>query len=125
RRVETGRRHQRERRGVFAKINPKRRYKDMNFADETHESIVALRPLGPPPGSKYDRLVARAKSVPPAITVVVYPCDETSLRGTVEAAEIGIIVPILVGPAKKIAEVARAHNLQIGKFQIVDVPHAE
>jgi phosphate acetyltransferase len=97
----------------------------MNFADETHGSMAALSPLGPPPGSKYDRLVARAKSVPPAITVVVYPCDETSLRGTVEAAEIGIIVPILVGPAKKIAEVARAHSLQIGKFQIVDVPHAE
>ena len=52
-------------------------------------------------GSKYDRLVARAKTVPPAKTIVVHPCDETSLRGLIEAAEIGIIVPILVGPAKQ------------------------
>ena len=29
----------------------------------------------------------------PATTVVVHPCDETSLRGTIEAAEAGIIKP--------------------------------
>ena len=31
--------------------------------------------------SKYERLIARAKEVPPATTIVVHPCDETSLRG--------------------------------------------
>ena len=31
--------------------------------------------------SKYDRLIARAKGVAAAQTLVVYPCDETSLRG--------------------------------------------
>jgi HlyD family secretion protein len=62
-------------------------------------NIAALGPVGSPPGSKYERLIARAKQVPPATTVVVHPCDETSLRGATEAAEAGIIVPILVGPA--------------------------
>ena len=38
--------------------------------------------------AKYERLIARAKQVPPAITVVVHPCDESSLRGTTEAAEV-------------------------------------
>jgi len=75
--------------------------------------------------SKYERLIARAKEAKPATTIVVHPCDETSLRGAIEAAEIGIIEPILVGPAKKITEVARAHSLQISKFQIVDAPHGE
>src|SRR5258708_39682519 len=75
--------------------------------------------------SKYEQIIARAKEGKPATTVVVHPCDETSLRGAIEAAEIGIIEPILVGPAKKIAEVARAHNLQIAKYQIVDAPHGE
>ena len=51
------------------------------------------------PESKYDRLIARAKAVAPAKTLVVYPCDETSLRGATDAAETGIITPILVGPA--------------------------
>jgi hypothetical protein len=53
--------------------------------------------------AKYARLIADAKRVPPAITVVVHPCDEPSLRGAVEAAEAGLIVPILVGPAAKIS----------------------
>ena len=62
-----------------------------------------------PVGAKYDRLIARAKEVPPAKTIVVHPCDETSLRGAVEAAELGIIVPTLVGPRAKIENVAREH----------------
>ena len=33
------------------------------------------------PHAKYDYLIARAKQVPAAQTVVVHPCDETSLRG--------------------------------------------
>ena len=61
-----------------------------------------LGPFGAPPSSKYDRLIAKAKEAPAATTVVVHPCDETSLRGPTEAAEPGLIVPILVGPAAKI-----------------------
>jgi phosphate acetyltransferase len=77
------------------------------------------------PHAKYDRLIARAKQVPPAKTVVVHPCDETSLRGAIEAAEAGIIVPILVGPAGKIAAVARERNLDISRFEIVDAAHSD
>ena len=88
-------------------------------------AIAAIGPLGDPPASKYERLIARAKQVPAATTVVAHPCDESSLRGAVEAAEAGIIVPILVGPAEKISAVAREHGLEIGGFRIVDVPHSE
>lgn len=94
-------------------------------ADSEIGEIRALGPLAQPPGSKYDRLIARAKSVAAAITVVAHPCDETSLRGVTEAAEAGIIIPILVGPAAKIAATARQHGLEIGKFELVDVPHSE
>ena len=45
--------------------------------------------------AKYDRLIARAKQVRAAATVVVHPCDESSLQGAVEAAEAGIIVCLL------------------------------
>jgi len=77
------------------------------------------------PHAKYERLIARAKQVPSAKTVVVHPCDETSLRGALEAAEAGIIVPILVGPAAKIRAVAREHNLDISRFEIVDAAHSD
>jgi phosphate acetyltransferase len=75
--------------------------------------------------SKYDRLVTRAKSVTPATTLVVHPCDESSLRGALEAAEAGFVVPTLVGPAKKIQAVAREHQLDIGRFEVVDAAHSE
>ena len=77
------------------------------------------------PHAKYERLIARAKQVPAATTIVVHPCDETSLRGAIEAAELGIIIPVLVGPRNKIAAVAAANGLEIGRFEIVDVAHSE
>jgi phosphate acetyltransferase len=75
--------------------------------------------------AKYERLIARAKQVPPATTVVVHPCDETSLRGAAEAAALGLIIPILLGPAAKIAATARQHNVDISRFEIVDAAHSE
>ena len=82
-------------------------------------------PAGRPPHAKYERLVALAKQVPPAITIVVHPCDETSLLGATEAAEAGMIVPILVGPRAKISAAARRHNIDIGRCEIVEAPHSE
>ena len=95
-------------------------------ADKDSEigAISAIGPFAAPPPTKYERLVARAKEVSAASTIVVHPCDETSLRGPVEAAEAGLIVPILVGPAAKISAVAREHGLRIDGFEIVDVPHS-
>ena len=78
-----------------------------------------------PSGSKYDRLISNAKSVPAAKTVVAHPCDDTSLRGPIEAAGAGLIVPILVGPAAKIKAVARDSKLDISKFELADTPHSD
>ena len=77
------------------------------------------------PHTKYERLIAMAKAVPASQTVVVHPCDETSLRGPVEAAEAGIINPVLVGPVAKIAAVARDGDINIDRFELVDVPHSD
>src|SRR3954452_2215836 len=95
------------------------------LTDSAIGSIAATSPFGSPPTSKYERLIANAKKVPPATTVVAHPCDETSLRGVVEAAEAGIIVPILVGPAGEISAVDREHGINIDRFEIVDAPHSE
>lgn len=76
-------------------------------------------------GSKYDRLIAAARGVPAVSTVVVHPCDESSLRGAIESAESGIIKAILVGPAAKIRDVAAKHNLNISDYHVVDTPPTE
>nr|WP_153457816.1 phosphate acetyltransferase [Sinorhizobium fredii] len=74
--------------------------------------------------SKYDRLIAAARAEAPAVTIVAHPCDETSLRGALEAAEMGLIKPVLVGPEAKIRYVAAEHRLEIGEREIADVPHS-
>ena len=86
--------------------------------DEDLSVGVSARGGAHVPHAKYDPLIARAKELPPVPTIVAHPCDETSLRGATEAAEAGIIVPILVGPAAKIAAAAQTHGLDISRFDI-------
>jgi len=77
------------------------------------------------PGTgKYERLLERCRGIEPIATAVAYPCDESSLSGAVDAAKLGLIVPILVGPAAKIAEVAKAKGIDISDLQVVDAPNS-
>ena len=72
----------------------------------------------------YEELVRRNRSIPPVTCAVAHPCDESSLRGAVDAAREGIILPILVGPEAKIRAAAEAAGLDIGAFELVDAPHS-
>ncbi|QBY55480.1 phosphate acetyltransferase [Cupriavidus oxalaticus] len=72
---------------------------------------------------KYQRLIDFCKSIPPTPTAVVHPCDRSSLEGAVEAAQLGLITPILVGPRARIEETARANGIiDISPYTIVDTP---
>lgn len=74
---------------------------------------------------KYERLIAKAQSLEPLQTAVAHPCDDASLSGALEAAEAGLIVPILVGPSNRIRAVANAVGFDIAPFQLVDAPHSQ
>jgi phosphate acetyltransferase len=73
----------------------------------------------------YECLIAEAKKVPPAKTIVVHPCEETALQGAVEAADTGMIDPIFVAPIAEIKKVTGDHHIDISKYEIVDVPHGD
>lgn len=74
---------------------------------------------------KYDRLIAIAKTLPAVTAAVAHPCDESSLRGALEASEAGIIKPIFVGPQDRIREVASKAGLSIAGIEIVDAPYSQ
>jgi phosphate acetyltransferase len=76
------------------------------------------------PHQKYERLIAATKNLQAASTVVVYPCDETSMRSVGEATAAGLISPILVGPGARIRAVARDSNVNLSQCEIVESPHA-
>src|SRR5262245_30588261 len=77
------------------------------------------------PGTgKYEKLLERCQSLAPIPTAVAYPCEASALAGPVEAAEKKLIAPLLVGPAKAIADTAKSAGLDISRFEIIDVPNA-
>jgi phosphate acetyltransferase len=73
---------------------------------------------------KYEALLERCKNLEAVPTAVAHPCEESALAGAVEAGAKGLIVPILVGPVKKIREVAAKHGIDLGTIRIVDAPHS-
>jgi phosphate acetyltransferase len=74
--------------------------------------------------TKYERLIERCKALSPTPTAVAHPCDESSLKGAVEAAQLGLLAPILVGPREKIQMLAKQFGLDISTYDIVDSPHS-
>jgi len=68
----------------------------------------------------FSSLIARAGDWPPVPTAVVWPLSEVALRGACEAAEEGVIAPILIGPGAEIAALATAASLDISTARIVE-----
>ncbi|ACB96062.1 bifunctional enoyl-CoA hydratase/phosphate acetyltransferase [Beijerinckia indica] len=73
---------------------------------------------------KYETLIARCKDLEPVTTAVAHPCEPTSLKGAIDAANAGLIHPFLVGPADKIRQVAAEASIDLGPYEIVDTPHS-
>jgi phosphate acetyltransferase len=74
---------------------------------------------------KYERLIEATEGLPALATAVAHPCDETSLRGACEAADAGMIVPILVGPKDRIRSLAQHQSIDLRDIELVDAPHSE
>ncbi|MEJ2385849.1 MAG: bifunctional enoyl-CoA hydratase/phosphate acetyltransferase [Chromatiaceae bacterium] len=68
---------------------------------------------------RLDALVERCNDLKPMLTGVVHPCSTDALAGAVEAAEAGLIVPVLFGPEAEIRQIADDAHLDIDKCRIV------
>ncbi len=82
------------------------------------------RPSTPRPQERYDRLIAAARELKPTRTAVVHPCSEVSLESAIEAKRLGLIEPVLIGPAARIRDVAARAGLDIGAMPIIDAEHS-
>jgi phosphotransacetylase len=79
------------------------------------------------PSTAPDRL-SRFLNRPPGAeaiaTAVVHPCDQVALEGVCQAADRGLIAPVLVGPADKIEAAAEAAGCNISAFPLEPTPHS-
>ena len=73
---------------------------------------------------KYEQLLTRCHSLEPVTTAVAHPCEATALAGAIDAAATGLITPILVGPVRKIQEIAAQNGIDISRARLVDAEHS-
>ena len=73
---------------------------------------------------KYERLIKAAQKRPRIAMAVAHPCNEVAIESAVEAAKLGLIEPILVGPAARIIGAAKQAKLDIAAFEVIDSEHS-
>jgi len=73
---------------------------------------------------KYRRLMELAGGSDPVPTAIVHPCSEAAITAALDAAQAGLIAPILIGPDAKIKAAATAASRAIDGFRIVPVAHS-
>jgi len=74
--------------------------------------------------AKYDRLIAAAQALPRLRVAVAHPCDAVALGAAIEAAELGLMEPILVAPPGKLAATAAAIGADLSRFRCVEAAHS-
>jgi phosphate acetyltransferase len=73
---------------------------------------------------KYSALLERCSDLAPVPTAVAHPCDVSSLTGALDAASLGLIVPLLVGPEARIRAVAEEAKRPLDGVTIIDTAHS-
>lgn len=73
---------------------------------------------------RYDQLLAAAKDLPRIKMGVVHPCSREALKGALDAARLGLIEPVLIGPEARIRSLAGDLQLSLAGVAMVDVPHS-
>jgi len=74
--------------------------------------------------AKFRNLIARCKQLPPVRTAVAHPCDESAIQAVCQAAEDGLIAPVLVGPREKIMAAAERAGVDCSTFEFVEAAHS-
>jgi phosphotransacetylase/acyl dehydratase len=73
---------------------------------------------------RYRQLLSLTEGMPAISVAVVHPCSQESLEGAMQAAAMGLIVPVLVGPQDKIRAVAALAQIDLAGVRIVSTPHS-
>ncbi len=72
----------------------------------------------------YDRFIERCRALPPVRTAIVHPCDALALESALVAGAAELIVPVLVGNAREIADLARVMGLDVHGCELISVSNS-
>ena len=68
---------------------------------------------------RLEGLIERCRTLKPMLTGVVHPCSADALIGAIEAADAGLILPVLYAPETEIRRIADHAHLNIATCRIV------
>ena len=74
---------------------------------------------------KYERLIRTARARSAIKVAVAHPWDEVSLESAIEAARLGLIEPVLVGPVERIRAIATHAGWDISEMEVVAADHSQ
>ncbi|MCF8709806.1 bifunctional enoyl-CoA hydratase/phosphate acetyltransferase [Rhizorhapis sp. SPR117] len=72
----------------------------------------------------YRKLIERTRADAAPPTAVAHPCSAAAITAAVDAAEAGLILPILVGPEARIRAAAEEAGKDISAYRIVPAAHS-
>lgn len=73
---------------------------------------------------RFHQLTAQVGAGAPLPAAIAHPCDADAIAAAVDAAQAGLIVPILIGPEAKIRAAAQVAGVDINPFALIDTPHS-
>ena len=76
------------------------------------------------PEARFRELLALGHGIPAVRCAVVHPCDADSLRGAMDAAAHGLIVPVLIGPEGRLRSIAEEAGIDLQGVEMIDTPHS-
>lgn len=76
------------------------------------------------PEARFKDLLALSKGLEAVRCAVVHPCDLDSLKGAMDAAGYGLIIPVLIGPEVRIRHLAQEAGIDLTGVEIISVTHS-
>jgi phosphate acetyltransferase len=65
--------------------------------------------------------MGRAEGIAVAAAAYAYPCDSQTLRAALDSRDAGLVIPVLVGPERRIRDLAEAQGMDLAECRFVDV----
>jgi phosphate acetyltransferase len=90
----------------------------LHYAEVAEPEVILRRT------DKYAMLMKKCEPLPAVTCAIAHPCDRDSLLGPIEAARLGLIQPVLVGPEDKIRTVANAEGVDLSPYRLVPTEHS-
>lgn len=75
-------------------------------------------------GILYRGLIEKTRELDPIRVAVVHPVDSNALLGATQAADAGLIIPVLIGPEDRIRAAAAAEKVDISTYEVICTEHS-